>query len=330
MGADNNFLWTDCYMELADKILQFKSDRKTLLILLKQVFDEVGMKFPYVEDGNMIEDICPFTVMGSFNRGIKDENRIAILKSLKIKLSMISEVPEVFDGIPVLNNMKAWFFSYQKDQNKDDIDNLWEMFETALSYADEVSSEKRKHFVECFDTVMKQNNVKWNLTMGLYWCRPFVYINLDDRNRKFILGKDNLPSYFSTVFAGIDKKMPDGNKYLFMCEQCTNAIKNGNFGYENLPELSYIAWKSTQESTGKKSNAEFLKWFEPIVTALKDLGGRANPKDVRDRIAINLKLSQEEIHETRGKTKTNKFANEVAFARNYLAYESSGDMSREK
>lgn len=327
MGADNNFLWTDCYMELADKILQFKSDRKTLLILLKQVFDEVEMKFPYVEDGNMIEDICPFTVMGSFNRGIKDENRIAILKSLKIKLSMISEVPEVFDGIPVLNNMKAWFFSYQKDQNKDDIDNLWEMFETALSYADEVSSEKRKHFVECFDTVMKQNNVKWNLTMGLYWCRPFVYINLDDRNRKFILGKDNLPSYFSTVFAGIDKKMPDGNKYLFMCEQCTNAIKNGNFGYENLPELSYIAWKSTQESSGKKSNAEFLKWFEPIVTALKDLGGRANPKDVRDRIAINLKLSQEEIHETRGKTKTNKFANEVAFARNYLAYEGIIDKS---
>ena len=119
MGAYNNFLWTDCYMELADKILQFKSDRKTLMILLKQVFDEVRMKFPYVEDGNMIEDICPFTVMGSFNRGIKDENRIAILKSLKVKLSMKSEVPEVFDGIPVLNNMKAWFFSYQKDQNKD-------------------------------------------------------------------------------------------------------------------------------------------------------------------------------------------------------------------
>ena len=327
MGAYNNFLWTDCYMELADKILQFKSDRKTLMILLKQVFDEVRMKFPYVEDGNMIEDICPFTVMGSFNRGIKDENRIAILKSLKVKLSMKSEVPEVFDGIPVLNNMKAWFFSYQKDQNKDDIDNLWDMFEIALSYADEVTSEKRKHFVECFDTVMKQNNVKWNLTMGLYWCRPFIYINLDDRNRKFILGKDNLPSYFSTVFAGIDKKMPDGNKYLFMCEQCTNAIKNGNFGYENLPELSYIAWKSTQESSGKKSNAEFLKWFEPIVTALKDLGGRANPKDVRDRIAINLKLSQEEIHETRGKTKTNKFANEVAFARNYLAYEGIIDKS---
>lgn len=326
MDKDKNFSWTDCYMELADKILQFKSDRKALLVLLKQVFDEVGMKFPYVEDGKILEDICPFTVMGSFNRGIKDENRIAILKSLKAQLSMQSQIPESFDGIPVLNNMKAWFFSYQKNQKKDDIDNLWNMFEAALSYADGVTSEKRKHFVECFDKVIRRNNVKWNLIKGLYWCRPLVYINLDEKNRKFILEKDNLPPYFSTVFVGIDK-MPDGNKYLFVCEQCANAIKNSEFGYDNLPELSYIAWKSAQENSDKKSNAEFLKWFEPIVKALKDLGGRANPKEVRDRIAINLKLSEEEIHETRGKTQTNKFANEVAFARNYLAYEGIIDKS---
>lgn len=29
MGVDNNFLWNDCYMELADKILSFKADRKS-------------------------------------------------------------------------------------------------------------------------------------------------------------------------------------------------------------------------------------------------------------------------------------------------------------
>lgn len=327
MGADNNFLWTDCYMELADKILSFKADRKSLLTLLQIVFEEVGMKFSYMEDDKVMEDICPFTVMGAINRGIKDENRVAILTSLKAHLGMKSEIPETFIGIPVLNNMKTWFFALKKDQGDKDIQNLWDMFEVALSYADEPTNDKRGKFISCYDTVVKQINVRWNITMGLYWCRPYTYINLDERNRKFILQSGNLPSYFSTVFAGIDKKMPDGNKYLFMCEQCTNAIKNGNFGYENLPELSYIAWKSTQESTGKKSNAEFLKWFEPIVTALKDLGGRANPKDVRDRIAINLKISQEEIHETRGKTKTNKFANEVAFARNYLAYEGIIDKS---
>lgn len=307
--------------------MEFKSDRKSLLTLLQIVFEEVGMKFPYMDEEKVMDDICPFTVIGAINRGIKDENRIAILESLKAHLGMQSEIPTSFIGIPVLNNMKVWFFTLKKDQGENDIQNLWDMFEIALSYADEPTNEKRGKFISCFDNVIKQTNVRWNITMGLYWCRPYTYINLDDRNRKFILQSGNLPSYFSTVFSGIDKKMPDGNKYLFMCEQCTNAIKNGNFGYENLPGLSYIAWKSTQESSGKKSNAEFLKWFEPIVTALKDLGGRANPKDARDRIATNLNLSKEEIHETRGKTQTNKFSNEVAFARNYLAYEGIIDKS---
>ena len=327
MSANEHFNWTDCYIELSNKILEYKSNRKELLDLLVKVFDEAGLNFPYMENKKVIVDICPFTVMGSFNRGLKDENRIAILKALKKHLHIASDLPTSFDGIPVLNNMKAWFFSYRKDQGIHDIDNLWDMFEVALSYADEPTNEKRERFVFLYDTVLKQNNVKWNLTMGLYWIRPFSYINLDDRNRKFIMQTGNLPGYFPTVFNDISKKMPDGNKYLFMCEQCGNAIKNGDFGYENLPELSYIAWKSIQGSNGKKSNAEFLRWFGPVIKALKDLGGRANPKDVRERIAINEKLSKEELSETRGKTKTNKFANEVAFARNYLAYEGLIDKS---
>ncbi|MEG1946355.1 MAG: winged helix-turn-helix domain-containing protein [Lachnospiraceae bacterium] len=109
---------------------------------------------------------------------------------------------------------------------------------------------------------------------------------------------------------------------------CYLIVMNGDSRKEVIAVgQTYFAVKTRQESSGKKSNAEFLKWFEPIVTALKDLGGRANPKDARDRIATNLNLSKEEIHETRGKTQINKFANEVAFAKNYLAYEGIIDKS---
>lgn len=261
MSENEHFNWTSCYIELATKILEYRGKRKELLNILSEVFKEANLKFPYTENGEMLNDICPFTVMGAFNRGLKDENRIAILESLKKHLNLNADVPNSFDGIPVLNNMKSWFFCYQKDQETGDIDNLWDMFEIALSYADAPSNEKRDRFVTLYDKVLKQTNVKWNLTMGLYWSRPFTYINMDDRNRKFIMQPDNLPTYFTSVFKDINKKMPDGSRYLFVCEQCANAIKNGNFGYENLPELSYIAWKSTQGSTGKKSNAEFLKWF---------------------------------------------------------------------
>lgn len=83
-----------------------------------------------------------------------------------------------------------------------------------------------------------------------------------------------------------------------------------------------ISEKVNQEKSlekGKKtSKAEFLKWFMPLLQALRDLGGSATPVEARKKIIENEHLSDDVINETRGKTKVNKFENEVAFARNYL------------
>lgn len=70
----------------------------------------------------------------------------------------------------------------------------------------------------------------------------------------------------------------------------------------------------------KASNAAFLKWFKPVIQALRDLGGSATPQDTRNKIIENEHLTEEDINETRGKSNVNKFENEVAFARNYLVY----------
>lgn len=69
------------------------------------------------------------------------------------------------------------------------------------------------------------------------------------------------------------------------------------------------------------SKANFIQWFEPLIDALKELGGSATPKDVRNQITTNLNLSDDVVNETRGKLGLKKFDNEVAWARNYLAYE---------
>ena len=66
------------------------------------------------------------------------------------------------------------------------------------------------------------------------------------------------------------------------------------------------------------SNASFLRWMNPIIIALKQLGGSGKPQEVRAVIAKNEKLSEAELTETRGKNGVNKFVNEVAFARSYL------------
>jgi 5-methylcytosine-specific restriction protein B len=321
--------WVDFYSEFASKLVHYKNDRNGLIKIMQAVFANTALEFPRLEEDGSVNDIDPFTIFGMFNKGIKDENRIAILTGIANKFKITKAVPNEFDGIPVLNNLSACFFAWQKDRQPNDINNLWDMFEVALHYADNKGNDSKTKFIEIYNKVIKQKSVKWNLSMGLYWIRPYSYINLDDRNRTFILDDNNMPDEFINVFPNLKKKfMPDGIQYLDLCEQGKIALSSGKYEYHNFPELSCYAWKSTKDKpNSKNSTASFLKWFKPVIDALKELNGSGTPNEVRAQIIKDLKLTDDVVNETRGKNKVNKFENEVAFARNYLVYEGYIDKS---
>lgn len=244
---DTKFQWTNFYMELATALLEYKNNRSELIGKLKTIFSDAGMNFPFKEKGKeTYEDICPFTIFGSFNKGITNANRIALLEQFAKQFSIKSAVPTEFDGIPVVMNLSAWFFAYKGNRGEHDIDNLWDLLEKAIAYSDEASAENKNAFIAAYDTVTKQRMIKWNITMGLYWVRPYTFINLDSTNRAFITDVDNMPHYFTTIFSDINKGLPDGTSYLFMCEQAKNALNQKEYEYHSFPELSYCAWKSSQ------------------------------------------------------------------------------------
>lgn len=244
---DKRFQWTEFYMELASALLPYKNNRSELIAKLKTIFADAGMNFPFKERGKEVyEDICPFTVFGSFNKGITNANRIALLEQFAKQFSIKAAVPTEFDGIPVVMNLSAWFFAYKENRGEHDIDNLWDLLEKAIAYSDEASTDNKSAFIAVYDTVIKQKMIKWNITMGLYWARPYTFINLDSTNRAFITDVDNMPHYFTTIFSDINKGLPDGRNYLFMCEQAKNALNQKEYEYHSFPELSYYAWKSNQ------------------------------------------------------------------------------------
>ena len=43
----------------------------------------------------------------------------------------------------------------------------------------------------------------------------------------------------------------------------------------------------------RKITTEFVKWFGPLLDALRDLGYSGKPREVSERIAMNLNLSDE-------------------------------------
>ena len=207
-----------------------------------------------------------------------------------------------------------------------DIDNLWGLYESAINLAEKDDAANREIFTKWYDTVHDQLGIRWNITMGLYWIRPYEFINLDSRNRWFIVDPDNMSVEFVNSVKKKLNKVPYAAEYLAIKDACLHALKDGNYEYKNYPELSYRAWivseqvnQEKAEAKGKKSSkAAFLRWFAPLIQSLRDLGGSGTPAEARAKIIENEQLSEDEINETRGKNNVNKFENEVAFARNYL------------
>lgn len=320
------FEWIDFYSEFATKLLSFKSDRKTLIGKINAVYSAIDMKVPKLESGEEIIDIDPFTIFGLFNKGITNANRIAIIGSIAKEFGIEAKVPDNFDGIPVLNNLKATFYGFKDDRKEDDIDNIWNVFEAALVLADEDNEVNRAEFSKWYDLVHDQLCIRWNLTMALYWVRPYSFINLDSRNRWYLTSVENMPAEFVDAVKSKINKLPNAADYLFVKDSCMTALNEGSYEYKNYPELSYYAWMISEQvnqekaaANGKKaSKAAFLRWFKPLIQALRDLGGSATPADARKKIIENEKLTDEEVNATRGKNNVNKFENEVAFARNYL------------
>jgi restriction system protein len=63
---------------------------------------------------------------------------------------------------------------------------------------------------------------------------------------------------------------------------------------------------------------QFVRYFAPVIEALKELGGSGRPSEVRDVIAQRLKISEHE-RAIVNKSGASRFENRVHWARFYLA-----------
>lgn len=236
-------IWGDFYQEFANKILQYKNNRKDLITIIRKVYDNINIKLPTLEKENNIVDIDPFTVFGLFNKGIKDENRTIIITEFAKLLNINLEVPTDFSGIPVLNNMSSTFYKFEGYRKEDDIDNLWKVFEYAIKYDENPNDEDEVNLINYYDKTIAQKGVKWKLSMGLFWIRPYRYINLDEQNRTFICNEKNNLNSVKLIFPNIEKgHVPNGEQYIAISNECKRIVNSGNYKFKNFIEMSHCSW----------------------------------------------------------------------------------------
>ncbi len=184
----SNFEWIDFYSEFATVLLKYRYDRARLVKKIKQIYINTSLNLPSLEKYNQIVDIDPFTIFGLFNfKGITDKRRVNILVQIKELFAIKSTIPTNFEKIPLIF-IGRFYLDYGK-RGSDDIDNLWLLFQRAISYADNKLCES--DFITTLDTVSRQKGIGWNITIGLSWIRPFTFLSLDASNRRWLVQNQN-------------------------------------------------------------------------------------------------------------------------------------------
>ena len=235
---DPRFEWTRFYEAIADKLLAYRANREPLVKAI-HAMAERGLTMPNLqdrfEDGTTgpFTDICPFTTFGIFNRGITDQNRKANAQALAGFLGVDASVPDSFAGVSVLDNRKSRVFPRSKDRGSGDIDLLWDVFASAIHFAESGGDEDaHSSLIESYGNALRLPDVNWNLTMGLHWTRPWHFQNLDGRSRPYISEVLQIPLF----------KRNDSREYLELLDTLDERFQTEECPVHSFPELSLAAW----------------------------------------------------------------------------------------
>ncbi len=240
---DQRFAWTRFYEAFADKLLTYRNKRLDLINGIQEIAArEYAMLVlrDQFRDGTIgpLKDICPFTTIGLFNKGITNSNRRSIASELAELLGVSESVPDSFDGIPVLNNQNSWFFSYEKNRRPEDIEILWNVYSRAIAFADSDDSDARSAFVSAYDDASEVSHVGWKLTFGLYWIRPWDFPVLDTNTRRYLDKKLNIEIGLN----GPKRGYCSANDYLTVHDTLEKRFLEDTYPVRSFPELAREAW----------------------------------------------------------------------------------------
>jgi len=318
------FTWTPIYEAIANKLLKYKNNRSELVAAIHEISKKVdGLTHlqDIYKDGTKgpLRDICPFTFFGTFNRGLTEANRKKILKEIADLLGVEEKLPKTFDSIPILNNINSWFFGIEKEREDDAIDVLWEVFEKAIRLADEEFTEEvRAEFIAAYDKALQHKGVGWNLTVGLYWIRPWFFLPLDSKSREYISQKLGIdipssgPGYRCT-----------GYEYLQLRDKLEAFFYDENYPVHSFPVLSLEAWyyqapekpKISTEGSGDDTETE-SPGFAPAPYSIENImaDGCFLEREVLERMLKRLRAKKNLILQGAPGTGKTWLSKRLAFA----------------
>ena len=264
------FTWIPFYTELAHKLLEYKDNREPLVEFVNSL--EEHSKYIKKADGSRENDIDPFTFFAIFNRQITWEKRKFIAQEIKQHFNISANIPNDFNAIPVVNNLKSTFFSREDIEKRVPI--LWQLFESAINNDNE-------KFITSFDKTIKYDGIKWNITIGLFWVNPQRFMPLDGNSREYLKSK---------YIPVLKESQLTGDNFLKLNDEIQRKIQNGEIEHGNNLEISWAAWeKSNEQFTWipfieelSQKLLEYKNNRQPLVDAFIELTGGNHYKSMQN------------------------------------------------
>lgn len=266
-GDESNnqfFRWIPFYEEIADNLSVYHDKKKRLKLIsfVNKLATEFNLSYLLNKE---LKDICPFTILGTFNRNIKESTRKKIAKKWATFLDVKESIPNSFEGIPLLNNQLSCFFSNSENQQKE-INDLWDFYVVALNFSN-ANESYQEQFKQQFDNVIAQPCCSWQLTNGLFWIRPNAYAVLDKISKiylsddlGFIKNKNLSKSYFK------------GEDYLNLLNDLSVRFKEDYFPAHSFPELYLTALRKYESYvTNDEELLSNNQWQVVVLKFIKEL-----------------------------------------------------------
>lgn len=257
MTGEKFHAWIPFYREFALALLRFRNDRVSLVEKVKQIYSSTGIKMPVLDRDNVLTDIDPFTVFGLFNREISDENRIRILKAVKEIFKLKAQVPETFEGVLYVYNLNAVYFCFAGVRSDSDIENLWSLFEQALAYAKDPSSENRVKFSEAFDRCIALKKIGTaKLTVALSLIAPEIFPPLNRRSIWYIYRSGRMPADFVKALPGCAdiEKTISAKDYLEVAQKLRDELQS--LGHEDFVDFADTAYRLSEEENRRRKEPQ--------------------------------------------------------------------------
>ena len=250
---NDRFAWTGFYSEFADKLLQYKDNRRPLIEEIHRIYKTFGWtsltdKF---KDGTRgpVKDIDPFTVFSLFNRGLTISNRKRIAGRLAKFLGIGTPAPDTFDAIPIMFNLAYWIMPFANKRATGHIDALWGVFADALEFAGNKDGSARDTFVESLNNAIDYGSPVKKITIGLYWIRPYRFLPLDSLTRKFLEEQ---------MRVSVPKEIR-AEEYLDLQKKIESMLKAKDAAVHSFPELSYAAYSQTDNRDDDTADSQDIE-----------------------------------------------------------------------